>query len=189
MLKIAQSRGYKRIGFVTNVESEQRAGRRWSAAFLEFQSRCIPVSGQVPLLRINCPEADYSTPEFTQIEDWYREHEPDLIISFLDRILCHLVSLGLRSPQDFGYISMIRSEEMGDIAGYNQDFEQVGKVAVDIVVDRLFQNKRGVSDHPSSTLLNGEFVEGPIRKPVEPIEIDFTYVFKIKIQILFARFG
>ncbi len=114
----------------------------------------------MPLLRINSPEANYSTPEFTQIENWYHEHKPDLIISFLDRSLRHLESIGLRSPDDFGYISMIRSERMGDIAGYNQDFERVWEVAVDIVVDRLFQNKRGVADHASSTLLIGEFREG-----------------------------
>ncbi len=42
VLKIAQSRGYQRIGFITNVESEQRTGRRWSAAFLEFQSPVFP---------------------------------------------------------------------------------------------------------------------------------------------------
>lgn len=160
VLKMAQSRGYQRIGFITNVESELRAGRLWSAAFLEFQSRCIPVSGQVPLLRINSPEADYSTQEFAQIENWYRKQKPDLIISFLDRSLRHLESIGLRSPEDFGYISMIWSDDMGDIAGYNQDFERVGAVAVDIVVDRLFQNKRGSPTHPSSTLLIGEFREG-----------------------------
>ncbi len=165
VLKIAKSRGYKRIGFITNAEAEQRAGRLWSSAFLEFQSRCIPKSGQVPLLRMNLPEAEYSKPEFTQIENWYREHKPDLIISFLDRTLRHLRSIGLRSPEDFGYISMIWSEYMGDIAGYNQDFERVGKVAVDIVVDRLFQNKRGESAHPSSTSLIGEFVEGRTLRP------------------------
>lgn len=160
VLNIAQNRGYRRIGFITNVESEKRAGRLWSAAFLEFQSRCIPVSGQVPLLRINSPEADYSAPEFAQIENWYRKYKPDLIVSFRDRSLRHFESIGLRSPEDFGYISMIWSEDMGDIAGYNQDFERVGAVAVDIVVDRLFQNKRGVPAHPTSTLLIGEFREG-----------------------------
>ena len=165
VLNIAQSRGYKRIGFITNVEGEERAGRLWSAGFLEFQSRSIPKEGQVPLLRLDTQEADFSTEEFAQIESWYREQNPDLIISFLDKSLRHLESTGLRSPEDFGYISLLWSKEMGNIAGYCQDFERVGAVAVDIVVDRLFQNNRGVPDYPSSTLLTGEFKEGRTLRP------------------------
>ena len=160
VLDIAQSRGYRRIGFITNVESEQRAGRLWSAAFLEFQSRNIPLATQVPLLRLKSEERNFSGEEYKQIKRWYFEHKPDLILSYLDNTLQFLESLGFRSPDDFGYISLIWSEDMGNIAGYNQDFERVGAIAVDIVVDRLFQNKRGMPSHPSSTLLIGEFVEG-----------------------------
>ena len=54
---------------------------------------------------------------------------------------------------------------MGNIAGYCQDLEKVGAVAVDIVIDRLFQNKRGVPAHPFSTLLIGEFREGRTLRP------------------------
>jgi LacI family transcriptional regulator len=157
VLEIAQNRGYKRIGFITNSEGEKRAGRLWSAGFLEFQSRCISIEDQVPLLRLNTQEAEFSEVETKQIERWYCDHRPDVIISFLNKTLHCLQSIGLRSPEDVGYISLLWSKEMGDVAGYRQDLEKVGAVAVDIVVDRLFQNNRGVPDCPSSTLLTQTF--------------------------------
>ena len=168
VLEIAQSRGYKRIGFITNREGERRAGRLWSAGFLEFQSRCISPNDQVPLLRLDVEEAEFSQRETKQIEDWYHEHRPDVIISFLNKALLCLESVGLRSPEDFGYISLLWSKEMGNISGYCQDLEKVGSIAVDIVADRLFQNNRGMPDYPSSTLLTGEFIEGrTLRTPIE----------------------
>lgn len=165
VLEIAQRRGYKRIGFITNREGEKRAGRLWSAGFLEFQSRCISFEDQVPLLRLNASEEEFSDVETKQIERWYRDHRPDVIISFLNKTYHCLESLGLRSPEDVGYISLLWSKEMGNISGYCQDLEKVGAVAVDIVVDRLFQNNRGLPDYPSSTLLTGEFMEGRTLRP------------------------
>ena len=165
VLEIAQSRGYKRIGFITNREGEKRAGRLWSAGFLEFQERCVPVENQVPLLRLNVPEAEFSGEETRQIERWYRDYQPDVVISFLNRTFHCLESVGLRSPEDFSYISLLWLKELGDIAGYCQDLEKVGSAAVDIVVDRLFQNNRGMPNYPSSTLLTGEFKEGRTLRP------------------------
>ncbi|MEM9159396.1 MAG: LacI family DNA-binding transcriptional regulator [Verrucomicrobiota bacterium] len=165
VMEIAQSRGYRRIGFITNHESEERAGHLWSAGFLEYQSRCIPEEGQVPLLRLASQEREFSSVEYDQVEDWYKEHQPDLIVSYLDRTLRHLESVGFRSPADFGYISLLWSKELGDIAGYCQCLEKVGATAVDIVVERLFQNYRGIPDYPSSTLLTGEFREGRTLRP------------------------
>ena len=160
VLEIAQARGYKRIGFITNREGEKRAGRLWSAGFLEFQSRCIPDEDQIPMLRLDSAEAELAHTEIKRIENWYREYKPDIIVSFLNRAYDCLESIGLRSPEDFGYISLLWSKELGDVAGYCQCMEKVGATAVDIVADRLFQNNRGMPDYPSSTLLTGEFIEG-----------------------------
>ncbi|MDE0768178.1 MAG: LacI family DNA-binding transcriptional regulator [Opitutaceae bacterium] len=167
VMTIARGRGYRRIGFITNQETEERAGHLWSAGFLEFQSRVIPAEEQVSLLRLNTQEAEFSSEEYEQIDRWYRDHQPDLIVSYLDKTLHYLESIGFRSPEDFGYISLLWSKEMGNISGYSQDLEKVGAIAVNIVVDRLLKNNRGVPDYPSSTLLTGEFKEGRTIRPLK----------------------
>ncbi|MBC9867625.1 MAG: LacI family DNA-binding transcriptional regulator [Opitutae bacterium] len=165
VMEITQERGYKRIGFITNLEDEERAGHLWSAGYLEFQSRNISIDAQVPLLRLNSQEMESASEEYRQIKRWYYAYKPDLILSYQDNTLRFLESIGLRSPEDFGYVSLIWSKNMGDISGYCQDLERVGEIAVNIVVDRLLRNRRGEPDYPFSIFVIGKFIEGRTLRP------------------------
>lgn len=165
VMEIAQDRGYKRIGFVTNLETEERAGHLWSAGFLEFQSRNISIDAQIPLLRLKSQEMEPSAEEYDRIKRWYHDYKPDVILSYLDNTLHILESIGLRSPEDFGYVSLIWSKKMGGISGYCQDLERVGEIAVNIVADRLLRNQRGEPDYPFSIFITGKFIEGRTLHP------------------------
>lgn len=160
VMTLLENRGYKRIGFITNQETESKAGHFWSGAFLEYQSRLIPESNHIPLLRQDSQESRFSDEDYQRIRDWYETHRPDVIISFLDNSLKYLESIGYASPQDFGYVALSWTNEMGDTSGYYQSLENVGGAAVDLVAERLYRNERGQPSHPSTTLLTGEFVEG-----------------------------
>lgn len=160
--------GYQRIGFITNQETEIRAGHYWAGAFLDFQFRLIPEEQRVPILSMTNLEAEFETPDFEKIHDWYLEHKPDVIISFLDRTLHYFESIGYSIPEDFGYMALTWTQDMGDCSGYNQSLEDVGATAVDVVADGLNRNERGMPRNYSTTLLVGEFMEGKTLKTRRP---------------------
>lgn len=160
--------GYQRIGFITNEETEIRAGHYWSGAYLDFQFRMIPEDQRVPLLGMAKLEAELNKRDFDQIHDWYLERKPDAIISFLDRTLHYFKSKGYKAPEDFGYVALTWTKEMGDCSGYNQCLEEVGAAAVDVVVDGLHRNERGIPRNHSTTLLDGQFIEGKTLRKRRP---------------------
>lgn len=165
VMKLLEERGYKRIGFVTNQVTEDKAGCFWSGAFLEYQSRLIDEEDQIPLLRQMKQESQFTDEDYERIHRWYVENKPDVIISFLDKTLHYLESVGYESCKDFGYIALSWTKEMGDTSGYYQSLENIGATAVDIVAERLYRNGRGAPVHSSTTLLTGEFVEGKTLRP------------------------
>ena len=165
VLKLLIQRGYRRIGFVTNGETEARSGHLWSGGFLEFQSRCIAERNRVPLLRQQNPESLFETEDYERIHDWYLAHKPDVIISFLDNTLAFLISRGYQPNRDFGYVALSWSNEMDGCAGYRQNLETVGATAVEMVAESLYSNERGLPSRPNTVLLTGEFVEGNTLRP------------------------
>mgnify|MGYP001598109324 FL=1 len=152
--------GCKRIGFITNQETEIRAGHYWSGAFLDYQFRLIPEDQRVPLLSMTNLEAEFETHDFERIHDWYLKQKPDVIIGSLDCTLHYFESIGYTIPKDFGYMALTWTKDMGDCSGYNQSHEDVGATAVDVVADGLNRNERGMPRNYSTTLLVGEFMKG-----------------------------
>lgn len=168
LLDILMRRGYNRIGFVTNEETEARTGFFWSGGFLEFQNRNIPPGNCVPLLRLPTQEFLFTEKEYGQIKDWYLAHKPDVIIGFLDKTLHYLLSQGYKVNQDFGYVALSWTKDIGDCTGYYQSFQEVGAAALDAVAERLYRNERGVAYYPTTTLLTGKFIEGSTLRPEVP---------------------
>lgn len=153
-------RGYQRIGFVTNEETEARSGYHWSGSFLEFQSRRIEKKNRVPLLRQENQESQFTDDDYRRILEWYNQHKPDVVISFLDNTLNFLIEKGFTPNVDFGYIALSWLPNMKPCAGFHLSLERIGATAVDILVDNLYQNRRGIPSYPNTTLLVGDFVEG-----------------------------
>jgi LacI family transcriptional regulator len=160
VLNILVDRGYQRIGFITNKETEARSAYHWSGSFLEFQSRVLEDRYRVPLLRQENQESQFTVEDYDKIRYWYTTHRPDVIISFLDKTLNFLKSEGYVPNQDFGYVALSWSDDMGGCTGYQLSLEKVGATAVDLVADSLYRNDRGMPAYPYTTLLFGTFIEG-----------------------------
>ena len=153
-------RGYRRIGFITDSENEMRGGHMWNAGFLEYQDRVIEKENAVPMLRIPKPELLFERSDFESMHRWYRQHKPDVIITFRSQILDYFQTLGYKVPQDFGYMVLNWSSQTDGCSGYRQCHEEMAEVAVNIVSERLYNNDRGELSKPRTTLLRGDFVEG-----------------------------
>ncbi len=170
LLAVLAARQYRRVGFITNQETEARTGYLWSGGFLEYQYRNIPLSGRVPPLNLARQESMFTEVEYEQIHAWYLEHRPDVIIGFLDKPLVFLQSLGYRVQEDFGYVALSWTQGMEGCCGYYQSMHEVGAAAFEAVAERLYRNERGMPFYPTTTLLTGKFIEGDTLRP--PVAAD-----------------
>lgn len=165
LLGVLEARQYRRVGFITNQETEARTGYLWSGGFLEYQFRKIPTPRQVPLLTLTRQESQFTDTEYSGIRAWYLEHRPDVIIGFLDKPLIFLRSLGYRVKEDFGYVALSWTQGLAGCSGYNQSMHEIGAAAFDAVAERLYRNERGMPFYPTTTLLTGTFIEGDSLRP------------------------
>ena len=160
ILDLLHSRGYRRFGFITDSENELRGGHMWNAGLLEYQNRVLEDEDAVPILRVPKPELHFTRDDFDSMHRWFLRHRPDVIIAFRSKILDYFIGLGYKVPEDFGYMVLNWSSRTDGCSGYRQCHEEMAKVAVNIVSERLYNNDRGELSKPRTTLLRGDFVDG-----------------------------
>lgn len=96
------TRGYKRIGVAVTNWIVNRSQFGYSGGLFHWQ-QSLPPADRVPLLLF--PNNDISK-GFESFAKWMREHQPDALITFDTHVPHWLRRLGLRVPQDIGFVRM-----------------------------------------------------------------------------------
>ena len=146
------ARGYRRIGLAIERKNDVRADHNWVTGLLYYQNQIPPKDRIPPFL-----PAEMSS---QGVADWIRKWKPDVIMSGRLGLLRLLKEMGLRVPDDIGYASLAYYPEMGDVAGVDQNTKAVGGVAVDLVVDQLYRNERGIPERSKIVMIEGDWVDG-----------------------------
>lgn len=161
LLRRLEKLGYGRPGLALSEDSDRRTMHQWSAAYMAW-SRFRRPGQQVPIL---------IAPEITpaSLLPWRRRHRPDVLISHAPRIPIitgWLQAAGLRVPEDCGLADLdihLNSDPL--CSGIRQNYEQVAAAAVDLVVEQIQYNERGLPAHPKIVLVEGEWVDGTTTRP------------------------
>lgn len=154
-MRALRARGYRRIGFASTHDTEERTDQNFSAGYMVERAR-LKESDQLPMLILK----DYSAEE--QIRDfnaWYRKHRPDAILDHYNRISFYMKELGI-SYEECGLASMARANGETELAGIDQNDLTIGRTAVDLVVGMIHRNERGVPAIPFRLLVQGSWVDG-----------------------------
>lgn len=144
--------GYRRIGLAIPDDVDARVRQQWTAAMLAYQHQ-ISFAERVPIL-VKAPAA---TRSFTH---WFQEHQPDAVLSLGGECLRVFADLGLRLPDDVGYVNLALEPDEHEVAGVNQNSDLVGAAAVDLVDAQLRRNERGLPRHAKTVLIAGEWIAG-----------------------------
>jgi LacI family transcriptional regulator len=156
--KLAQ-RGYRRIGFATGAEDDERVNHQWLARFLAFQAVGTEVA-QVPLLLTR----DWNQDTFLR---WVKRAKPDAIVTTRAAdVMRWLAKARIRVPEKIGVLTVYWRHDLPECSGYYQNFELLGASAIDLVVAQLHRNERGLPDTPKVMMLPGEWREGSTLRPV-----------------------
>jgi LacI family transcriptional regulator len=150
--KIAE-RGYRRIGYVTDLSMMHRM--LFSAGFLQAQS-ALPAVSQVPLLTLD-PAHHASYREHLKV--WIRDHQPDAIITDLAETGDLLRQLKIKVPKDIGLAALSVLDGKAD-AGINQNPVEIGRAAAETLISQINHNHRGIPKFQRQVLVEGFWTDG-----------------------------
>jgi len=146
-----KEKGYKRIGFVGVSEKEWRG----LAGFSHAQYN-VPESQRVPPLLHRFLEGPENLDKPLR---WLKKYQPDAILIEHGQFFLQLKPLGLEAPRDFGLATTVLPDVPLD-SGINQDPEEIGRVAVLVLLSQIRDNARGVPPVSRLVLIEGTWVDG-----------------------------
>jgi DNA-binding LacI/PurR family transcriptional regulator len=152
-MRALEKKGYRRIGYVTRSEQDERVNHAWLGSVLAHQSHQEPRHRVAPLLA-----PDLSAQVFKR---WLEQEKPDVVISNLAAPLELLRELGYRVPRDIGYASIDLAPGATGIAGIDQLPKEVGALAADLVIKQVQHNEFGLPRHPVDLRIDGIWRDGP----------------------------
>jgi DNA-binding LacI/PurR family transcriptional regulator len=158
-----QQRGYRRIGVAVTKWIVTRSQFGYSGGLFHWQQG-LPPQNRVPLLLF--PENDIRRGSAV-FARWLREQKPDAVISFDSHVPGWLKRLGLRFPEDIGFVVHDWTPKMTGFAGIYQQRNHLAAAAVDLVVTQISQHERGVPEVPRQIMITPRWVEGPSVRPAE----------------------
>ena len=162
-LRTLRSFGYQRIGCAFSASVDAMLDHNWLSAYLVDQYT-IPAKDRVPLLLAE----NWSLQTFSE---WYQAVRPQAVIGFQAPVLQWLQKMGVRVPEETGFATVDRfpADPPLTAAGVEQNSNQVGAAAVDLVTSQIAYNDQGVPATPKLLLLEGHWEPGPtVRVPGPP---------------------
>lgn len=160
--------GYKRIGFVMHRGWDHSADLLWSTGFISEQHN-LPKADHVPMFIfpeaervdewIHDGKSEVIAPART-FDAWFKAHRPEVILSKASFVQPRFKELGLRVPKDVAFADLFLEDDSGQQAGVKQSHETVGELAVEILAGQLQHNKYGVPSVPTTTLVEGLWLDG-----------------------------
>jgi LacI family transcriptional regulator len=143
--------GYRRIGLACSPQIMEMGDRNWAAAFWAYQP--VPYQLPVPIFSEN----KWTRPAFHR---WLKKYRPDVVISHDLTLLGWIREHGLRVPEEIGFVNPARAGGPGDCAALDENTEEIGATAVDVLIEMIHRGERGVPGKAVCHLVEGTWVPG-----------------------------
>jgi LacI family repressor for deo operon, udp, cdd, tsx, nupC, and nupG len=155
-MRALRARGYRRIGFVTTYNTDERTDQNFSAGYLMEQRR-FKESQKIPMLVLQDYSAEKQRMDFSK---WYKKFKPDSLLIHYNRIPFYMEELGI-GYDECGLATVARVSTDVGLAGVDQNDLTIGRTAVDFVVGMIHRNERGTPAIPLRILVQGTWHDGP----------------------------
>lgn len=155
------ARGYRRIGVAVTRWIVNRSQFGYSGGLFHWQHD-LPEGNRVPLLLF--PDNEISK-GFEAFRKWMRKYKPDALITFDTHVPDWLKMLGLRFPDDIGFVVHDWTPRMTGFAGIYQQRHHLAAAAVDLIVTQLSQHEHGIPDVPRQIMIQPKWIDGPSVRP------------------------
>lgn len=155
--------GYRRIGLALRPMDDNTVENKWLAGFWAeqfFQA----TEDRVPVLW----EENWTRETFME---WFREATPEVIITMqAGDVIEWLKKAGVRIPEDVGVAVPDRSyrTQYPNLSGVDQRTELVGEIALNLVVEQIHHNERGIPAVAKLVTVPGIWVQGEYVRRITP---------------------
>jgi DNA-binding LacI/PurR family transcriptional regulator len=144
--------GYRRIGFYLLKLIDDAIRHTWAALWLYDQSQ-RPLKARIPALMVERLEQG-------PFLEWLRAYRPEVVLTKHLEVRSWLEAAGFAIPAKIGFVHLDCIAEFGDCTGVDQNTESAGAAALDLVVELLYRNERGVPTQPKTILIDSRWTPG-----------------------------
>ncbi len=155
----ALARGYRRIGYVSDLGFEKNTGGHFREGFLSAQAKAGPRAGPAPLLF-----SGDARRHIGELRAWLKAKNPDALVTTAISLRSLLDELGLRVPEDIAVATTSVWDGNFD-AGADQNSIEIGRVAVCTLASLILDNERGPPRYQRRILVEGRWVDGKSLPP------------------------
>jgi DNA-binding LacI/PurR family transcriptional regulator len=148
--------GYRRIGLATSSKMHTR----FSAGFFFSQMKWSP-NVRLPALVVSQEKTEEDE---DLLRSWLAEYKPDAILTDVRELRDLLDKVGCRVPKDIGVAALSVLDGNAD-AGIYQNSEEIGRVAIQLLISLINHNECGVPKICRELLVEGHWVNGSTLPP------------------------
>ncbi|MBP7140277.1 MAG: LacI family DNA-binding transcriptional regulator [Opitutaceae bacterium] len=156
-------RGYRRIGLVTDQNTDLRCGSNVCAGFLVEQLVDSKLSSippcYIPFVHDNRESAERLN-DAQKLRQYIGTHKLDAIVTSDYHLLTTLKMAAMEAPRDVGVAGLSLQAKRGRLSGVVENSLQLGSVAVDLLVGMVSREERGLPKLPIRTHVEGSWFEG-----------------------------
>lgn len=163
--------GYYRIGLVYSRYIDAEANGQAQGAYLAEQA-LMPEGDRIPILFLE----RFKEGRPAAFDEWLKKYKPDAILCINPVIRDWIEELGLKAPDDIGLANLNLVADVSDWSGINEQHEEIGAAAVDILVGALSRNELGLPRQPRRVLIPGEWVAGSTLRSAASLQHDSALV-------------
>lgn len=151
MLTRLEELGFRRIGLAIGREWDEKVGLSWRGGLL--------VSREASKSSIEILDLQHRGIDPLLLVEQIRREKPDVIVSHR-QIYDQLRQLKVRIPEEIGFANLSVEHNARFISGVYQNSPQIGRKAVDQIVDMLHRGETGVPVLPSHLLIDSTWNSG-----------------------------
>lgn len=141
--------GYRRIGVCLSPRSNERFDFAWEGGYAIAKRHFLRSKNALYLWNSDALPA----PGFVE---WMKEHRIEaLIVAGTVGVAQQLSEMGLRVPEDCALVDLL--DDSGRVATVHREHEAIGRTAVDVTVNQLLRNERGVPAIRQMIYIDGVF--------------------------------
>jgi len=147
--------GYTRIGLVYSHYLDAEANSLAQAAYLVEQAQ-LPESERIPILFLE----RFKEGRPVAFDHWLEKNKPEAILCISPVVRDWVEELGHKVPEDIGLANLNLVADVSGWGGVNEQHEEIGASAVDILIGALSRNELGLRSKPRKVLIPGEWIPG-----------------------------
>lgn len=152
--------GYRRIGLMVRNDYDQRVNNSYLAGMSVYQ-HYIQKKYRVPMLIVPSMHPTVCLP-------YIDKHKPDAVIHIEPRIVQWLSDAGVDVPDQVAHAHLgllrtdqqIASNEMLELAGVDQNSEEIGAAAIDLIAEQIYENRKGIPAYQKIVQIEGSWCDG-----------------------------